>query len=163
MNTEFPCPRWPNPSRMASFLLILAAALAWLPSAFAPAQDRIDQKDKPTQEKPAQKHLTQEYVNPLKGPPEDLRKLTLIAPDDKAFITWEPEGLRIRLPAGFEGERKLHGVASGMVAEGDFEITASFEVVREPGPGDAGDQGTKVHLLANVNRPPWDLAGFLGM
>ena len=134
---------------------ILAAALAWLPSPFAAAQDRVNQKDKLAQDK-----LAQEYVNPLKGPPEDLRKLALIAPDDREFVTLEPEGLRIRLPAGFEGERKLHGVNSGMIATGDFEITASFEVLREPGLGEAGDQGTKVHLLVNVNRPPWDLAGF---
>src|SRR5688572_9296660 len=139
---------------------ILAAALAWLPSAFAPGQDRPDQDRMNQKGKPAPGKLAQEYVNPLKGPPEDLRKLALIAPDDREFMTLEPEGLRIRLPAGFEGERKMHGVNSGMIAKGDFEITASFEVLREPGPGEAGDKDTKVHLLLNVNRPPWDLAGF---
>jgi hypothetical protein len=134
---------------------ILAAALAWLLSAAGAAQDRADQKDKPAQGK-----LVQEYVNPLKGPPEDIRKLALVAPVDRGFMALEPEGLRIRLPAGVEGEGKMHGVNSGMIAKGDFEITASFEVLREPGLGEAGDAGTKVHLLLNVNRPPWDLAGF---
>ena len=142
---------------------ILAAALAWLLSAwlpsFAAAQD-LDQKDKPAPDKPGHPKLAQEYMNPLKGPPEDLRKLALIAPDDKDFMMLEPEGLRIRLPAGFEGERQMRGVNSGMIAKGDFEITASFEVLHEPGPGEAGDKDTKVHLLLNVNRPPWDLAGF---
>ncbi|MCI0683942.1 MAG: DUF1583 domain-containing protein [Gemmataceae bacterium] len=142
------------PGNVRRIPFILATALAWLPAAFAAAQERVDQH------RPAQEKLAQEYVNPLKGPPEDLRKLTLIAPENREFMTLAPEGLRIRLPAGFEGERKLHGVNSGMIAQGDFEITASFEVLREPALGEAGDQGTKVHLLLNVNRPPWDLAGF---
>jgi hypothetical protein len=135
--------------------LILGAALVGLPSASAAAQDPLDPKDKLAPPK-----LAQEYVNPLKGPPEDLRKLTLIVPEDKEAVTLEPEGLRIRLPAGFVGERRLHGVNSGMIAKGDFEITVSVEVLREPGPGEAGDQGAKVHLLATIDRPPWDLVGF---
>ena len=130
--------------------VILAAVLGWLALAVGAAQEPIDKKDK----------LAQEYLNPLKGQPDDLRKLALVGPDAKEVVTLEPEGLRIRLPAGFEGERLMHGVNSGMIAKGDFEITASFEVLREPGLGEAGDKGTKVHLLVTATNPASDLAGF---
>jgi hypothetical protein len=129
--------------------VILGAALVWMALGFAAAQDRIEQKEK----------LAQEYVNPLKGQPEDLRKLALIGPNAKEFVTLEQDGLRIRLPAGVEGEGPMHGVNSGMIVKGDFEITASFEVLREPGLGEAGDKGTKVHLLVTATNPHFDLAG----
>jgi|SRR5581483_6288089 len=101
----------------------------------------------------------QEYVHPLKGPVEG-RPLLFVGDEADKFVKLEPEGLRITLPAGFDGERPTHGVNTAMVASGDFEISAAFEVLKEPGPGEAGSKGTKVHLLVTVDKPPWDLAGF---
>src|SRR5437660_3167951 len=77
----------------------------------------------------------QEYVHPLKGNPEDAPRLTLIGPEARDFVKREPDGLRITLPPGFDGERKNHGFNSDMVVHGDFEITARFEALNEPGPG----------------------------
>ncbi len=130
--------------------VIVAAVLGRMAAGFGAAQDPIDKKEK----------AAQEYVNPHKGKPEELRKLALIGPEGQEFVTLEPDGMRIRLPAGFEGARPMHGVNSGMIVKGDFEITAMFEVLREPGLGEAGDKGTMVHLLVTANKPPFDLAGF---
>jgi hypothetical protein len=102
----------------------------------------------------------QEYLHPLRGNPAGLPELLFIGPEAKEFVKAEPDGLRITLPAGFDGERSNHGFNSGMAVHGDFEITVSFEILKEPGPGEAGAKGTKLHLSATLDRPPWDVCGF---
>src|SRR5262245_58101160 len=70
----------------------------------------------------------EEVFLPLKGKPEDTSKLTLIG-DAPELVKLEPKGLRITLPKGFDGKRPNIGVHSRQVVQGDFEITAAFEVL----------------------------------
>src|SRR5438128_1359944 len=42
---------------------------------------------------------------PLKGTPENRHGLTMIGPDAEQCVTFEPGGVRLTLPAGYEGAR----------------------------------------------------------
>ena len=66
---------------------------------------------------------------------------------------FEPAGLRITLPADYAGERPDTGLATGLVVKGDFEITVSFEVLREPEAADVGKQQTRLSLVVLLDRP----------
>lgn len=101
----------------------------------------------------------EEVFLPLKGKPDDTSKLPLIG-DLPEVVKLEPQGLRITLPKNFAKLQQNHGVNTRQLIHGDFEITASFEVLKEPSLGEAGPEGTKIHLLLLVNRPPFDVIGF---
>jgi hypothetical protein len=71
-------------------------------------------------------------------------------------VKFEPAGLRITIPAGFDGpmpeyngRRPRTGVSIGLIAKGDFEITTRFEFLQEPGlPRPDANGTTKVVLEA---------------
>lgn len=98
----------------------------------------------------------QEYFHPLRGEPRDLE---LNKPAAEPFVKWEPAGLLLMFPGGVGKSQGIFGVKHPMTLRGDFEITAAFEVLREPKAEDTGPQGTKVHLMLTVDRPPWDVTG----
>ncbi len=123
-------------------LRIRAQALTNLPEegpeplAESPAKEKVE----PTLDKaPPRKEYPQEYYHSFKGNPEKPAAITLFGPDAPQCVQFEPDGLRIRLPAGFAGVRRGNGVTVGVSAKGDFEITVGFEVLQEPAPADAGE------------------------
>ncbi len=53
----------------------------------------------------------------------------------------EANGLHITLPPGWGAERPVTGLRSRFRVKGDFEMTLSFEILKEPEQADAGDKG----------------------
>lgn len=85
---------------------------------------------------PLQGRVLKEYRPSLKEGNNE--RYDLKGPDAEQCVKFEPTGLRITLPAGFEGSRPETGLRIAVDIRGDFEITASFEVLQEPEPRDAG-------------------------
>src|SRR5262249_50414179 len=75
-----------------------------------------------------------ESYQSFKGSPAGLQGLELIGPEGDRFVHLEPDGLRITLPAGSQGESPATGVALPLVVQGDFELSVAFELSREPPP-----------------------------
>jgi serine/threonine protein kinase len=82
--------------------------------------------------------------------PEDSEGIQLSGPSPEECVRFEPEGLRITLPLGFEGERPPTGLRTNIAVQGDFEITMSFELLKMPGPENAGTSGAKLHLILDA-------------
>jgi RNA polymerase sigma factor (sigma-70 family) len=89
-----------------------------------------------------------DYYWPLKGNPENNQELSLFGPGAAEVVRFEPEGLRIDLPAGYPGQRPFTGLRAQTPIKGDFEVTVNFEVLQEPKPEDVGKEGTR--LILNV-------------
>jgi RNA polymerase sigma factor (sigma-70 family) len=75
---------------------------------------------------------------PLKGLPTNLPKMKLVGADAAKSVAFEPDGMRITLPPGFEGSRPQVGLSTGIVLKGDFEVTVAFEIFKMPDPAEAG-------------------------
>jgi len=67
-------------------------------------------------------------------------------------VQFEPAGLRITLPAGHPGKRVGTGVATRFSIKGDFEITMSYEIIKEPEPEEGGI-GTGLFLWVDLDSP----------
>jgi serine/threonine protein kinase len=72
--------------------------------------------------------------------------------DPEQCVHFEPAGLGISLPAGHAGRRMGTGVAAKFAVKGDFEITMSFEIVKEPDRAAAG-RGTGLYLWIDLKTP----------
>jgi hypothetical protein len=100
---------------------------------------------------PAKKELAQQYAQSFRGemcpPGWELR-----GPDDRPRAQFEPAGLRITLPAGNPANMWGTGVCMPLVVQGDFEMSARFEVLQEPTPEGAGTQ-TRVSLEVVLDKP----------
>ncbi len=79
-------------------------------------------------------------------------------PGAEKLVHFEPEGLRITLPAGFPKARPEIGLVIPMPARGDFEATVKYEILKEPEPANAGGQPTKLMLRAKLDRADWTVA-----
>jgi hypothetical protein len=87
------------------------------------------------------------YVQPFRGKPADWQRYVLRgSPNVSEHLEFEPRGLRIRLPPGYPEQRPSIGLALVSSVQGNFEITARFEVLQEPPPEDAGNHATRVTL-----------------
>jgi hypothetical protein len=110
-----------------------------------------------SQEPPKQKTL-HSFRPPLKHAADDPKGLERTGPAAEQCVTFEPGGIRITLPVdfsgqtGFHGERLDTGVVVPVEVRGDFEITATYEVLREPEPTNAGKLQTRLTLDAGVDR-----------
>jgi serine/threonine protein kinase len=99
----------------------------------------------------------QEYHQSLKSVPSD-SGLQAIGPDAEECVSFEPEGLRIKLPtdyagpAGWHGERPDTGIVVPVALKGDFDVAMTFQILHEPAPGDAGTPQTRLSLDAGVDR-----------
>ena len=87
-----------------------------------------------------------EFYHSFKDNPAASRGFEFVGPGAERFVRYEPDGVRITLPAGLAGERPMTGIATPMGVRGDFEITASFEILREPATEDTGESGTRLSL-----------------
>lgn len=99
----------------------------------------------------------QEYYHSFKGNPEITQDFNLDGLDPADCVNVEPEGLRMTFPTGHAGKRMGTGLATTFPVRGDFEITMSYEIVKEPKPADAGD-GTALYLWADLNKPTMNRA-----
>jgi DNA-directed RNA polymerase subunit RPC12/RpoP len=97
------------------------------------------------------KQYAKEFHHVFNGEPnpQDLRKLNA---DKENFIKFEPDGLRLTLPAGNPGGRQPTGVMTGFGVKGDFEITSAYEILHEPEPADTDGQ-TRLTLTAILDKP----------
>src|SRR5438046_3106658 len=91
-----------------------------------------------------------EYHEPLRGNPAAKFDFILSGPDAARLVQFQPEGLRITLPTGYPDQRPSTGVLRRTPVHGDFEITVSFEILREPETAQAGKQ-TKLGLAVLLN------------
>jgi serine/threonine protein kinase len=79
--------------------------------------------------------------------------LKLFGPQAERYVKYEPTGLRIALPAGYLGRRPPTGLVTTFGVKGDFEITASFEVVFEKGDPRSPNKLTGLSLAVVPQRP----------
>jgi hypothetical protein len=99
-----------------------------------------------------------EILVPLKGRPDNLPGMKLVGVNAEKCMRFEPEGLRLSVPAGFtelDGHVALH---TGVILKGDFEVTVNYEILRLPEPGNAGPE-TGVALSAARHSPDTCVAG----
>jgi hypothetical protein len=100
----------------------------------------------------------QEFRPALKNAADDPKGLELTGPDAEQCVHFEPNGIRIDLPAdydgppGFSGERPDTGLIVPITVKGDFDITVAFEILKEPDRADAGNPQTRLSLDACVDR-----------
>jgi serine/threonine protein kinase len=73
--------------------------------------------------------------------------------DDGVRVKFEPEGLRITVPPDFPRVVKPTGVDTGIVVQGDFEITARFEILQEALSDNPGDYGMRLSLMIELDSP----------
>jgi hypothetical protein len=95
----------------------------------------------------------QEHYQSFKNQPRMPQSLTFWGPDAAQCVRLEPEGLRLTLPVGHAGVRPATGVATGMIVKGDFEITALFEILREPKPAHGRNKQTRFTVDIVLDRP----------
>lgn len=93
------------------------------------------------------------YSQPFKGKPEDMQRYALRGPDVTHHLNFEPDGLRINLPSGYPGQRPSTGLIFNSTLQGNFEVTARFELLKEPNPQDAGIHATRVTLGVILDTP----------
>jgi hypothetical protein len=94
-----------------------------------------------------------EDILPLRGEPENRTGLELVGPEAEQHVRFEPEGLRIALPAGFDGVGQKTGLSCAVAVRGDFQITVNYEILQEPEQGDAGKKSGAINLLLVLDRP----------
>jgi WD40 repeat protein len=104
------------------------------------------------------KGVSRDYHQSFKGAPADAPSFEPFGPDAEQCVKFEPDGLRITLPAGYNGERGAVGLATHIAAHGDFEITTNFEVLAEPTTADAGKNDTRFSIMAGFESPKQDVA-----
>jgi hypothetical protein len=61
--------------------------------------------------------------------------LTLFGPDSGKAVQFEPEGLRITMPAG-RADKAAVGLAPNLRISGDFEITVGYEILSAERPAE---------------------------
>jgi len=89
-------------------------------------------------------NYAQKYYHSFKDNPDDTKDFELIGPNANECVKFEPAGLRIVLPAGHSGQRLSTGVTSRFAVKGDFEITLTYEVLKE-------GQGSGLFLGIDLN------------
>ncbi len=102
----------------------------------------------------------QEYSQAFKGAPENGKDFSLTGVGAEKCVKFEPEGLRITLPAGYVGDRPITGLVTTFGVRGDFEITVSYEILQEPAAEDAGSGGTRLTLGVLLHATAQNLANF---
>ncbi len=125
--------------RVGCFLAAIVVAIS-----IASAQDDGQRK----------KGLLQQIESSLKGEGEKRPEWKFVGPNSNNVVKFEPEGLRIKLPTGTPKERPNTGLSTGVHIKGDFEISASYEILDEQESVEKGAKSTAVQLIVNVEDPP---------
>jgi Protein of unknown function (DUF1583) len=82
---------------------------------------------------PDPKRLVAEFHQDFKGGKFDAKMLKLVGGDARELVKTEEDGLHIRIPAGLDKPLPV-GVAPRFRIHGDFEITASYTIVKADNP-----------------------------
>jgi hypothetical protein len=106
---------------------------------------------------PPNKDYAQVYVQPFKGSTARPPGWDPEGPSQALCVQHELAGLRIKVPVGFESNRKGVGLISTFGVKGDFEITMSFEVLQ---PDDDAQTGTALRLAIDRETPKPNTATF---
>jgi hypothetical protein len=105
-----------------------------------------------------------EYEQSFKGGTDIPRGFELSGPLADQDVKVEPEGLRITLPPGSNGNGQGTGLASTFGVKGDFEITVAFEILHEtpPAPPTPGgpDRQTRFTLGVPLDREGFNMTTF---
>ena len=118
---------------------LIAASVLWPACAQTPA---------------GSKKLSAEHHYSFKGLKALPAGSELFGPGTDSAVHFEPEGLRLSLPAGWEGERPGTGWLSGITARGDFEFTLEYDMLDEPEAGERHDAGRHDHPEAGGRELP---------
>ena len=96
----------------------------------------------------------QEYFQSFKGKTDNVPGWEVLNPTGEQNVRFEAAGLRITLPPGREGGRPATGLMTDFGVKGDFEITLSFEIIKE---ADAGTNRSILDLAATKDVPKSDV------
>lgn len=108
---------------------------------------------------PPKREYAQEYPQPFKGKTDNIQGWEAIGPGADQNVRFEADGLRITLPSGWGGDRPSTGLRSRFGVKGDFEITLTFEILKEPEKADAGGiAGTRLNLGIIKDVPKGDVS-----
>jgi RNA polymerase sigma factor (sigma-70 family) len=130
------------------------------PDAPPGAGNPVVHQDPVRKDEPAPKEKPAEYHQSLKGKLAPDAGLRLFGPNAEKYVHFEPDGLRLTMPAGQAKGQTVAGLASGFGMHGDFEITLRYEVLQAPDGADAGDNGTRFTLGIVLNKADKNLANF---
>jgi predicted RNA-binding Zn-ribbon protein involved in translation (DUF1610 family) len=100
-----------------------------------------------------EKNYAQSYFQSFKGKGAIPTGWDFIGPEADSCVHFEPAGLRMTLPTGWGGSRPPTGLKTLFGVKGDFELTMSFEILKEPNPADTGKGGTRLSLSALKDTP----------
>jgi hypothetical protein len=103
--------------------------------------------------------LAKEYYWPFKGEPADRQYLELSQENPEQIVRFEADGLRIKLPKGNPRGGRACGLTVNLPLKGDFEISLNFEILEEPEQADAGQFGTALTVIVNLQQQQWTAAG----
>jgi hypothetical protein len=105
-----------------------------------------------TSQEPA-KDLAQTYQRDFVGLAEKPPEWGLYGANADQFVKFEPEGVRITLPAVNEGGRPETGLAARTTLKGDFEVTVRYEILAEPTVAEVGNNFTRITLSVQFASP----------
>jgi hypothetical protein len=105
-----------------------------------------------------QAELKEQYRDTFNGPASKYPGWGLHGAQAANNVKFEPEGLRIQLPAGFEGQRPAAGVATRVTVKGDFQITTGYEILQEPSVEEVGTGQTRLTMDVVLAQPHNDAA-----
>jgi hypothetical protein len=102
--------------------------------------------------------LKETYHETFNGPESKYPAWGLYGPQAKSAVKFEPEGIRVQLPAGAEVQRPALGVATRVSMKGDFQITARYEILQEPKAEEVGKSPTQLTMDVVLAAPHNDAA-----
>ncbi len=97
-----------------------------------------------------------EFFEPFKGEPNARVALWRAQPDGE--VKYEPNGVRITLPAGHPGELPSTGINTPIAVKGDFDISVNYEILKEPVDANGGTPSMKLILMAVLDRKQFNPA-----
>jgi hypothetical protein len=98
-----------------------------------------------------------EYEQSFKGGWGIPANFDLFGPEAERHVKFDPDGLRITLPPGSNGDGQGIGLGSTFGVKGDFEITVGFEILQEVPPADPKAQ-TRFTVAVPLDRPGFNIA-----
>jgi serine/threonine protein kinase len=124
--------------------LASAVVLAWFALSFLLAGKNPERQQGSRQ--------PEEFYLSLKGSMDDNPGIELAGPDAADCVKFEPGGLRITLPRGWDGVRSNTGVRLPIAIRGDCTITVHYEILFEQNGGGVNAQSTRITLGTGLEK-----------
>jgi serine/threonine-protein kinase len=125
---------WPGLLACSVLLIVGLGSAGWLLAAAV--------KENPSE-------VQHEYYHSFIGDTGNSQDLALFGPGADQSVKFEPEGLRVTVPATANKQKNGTGIRTGWVIGGDFEITVSFELLHEP-----VEAQSRLSLVVLWEKPP---------